>query len=112
IINDCIYRAWRPGNCDQTLNNVGNLIASQSFQNDLIETLVRIVARGRQSEGASPPESFQVYIAGYVQFWNHDDPGCDDVSWGWWPWDKPKITTTLRRRMNDLVNQINGVIES
>lgn len=70
------------------------------------------MAAGRQAGGTNPPEAFQIYIAGYVGFWNHDNPACDDVSFGYWRWSKPKLTRDLRKRMNDLVDQLNGVIKS
>ncbi|GME29000.1 putative esterase family protein [Neofusicoccum parvum] len=109
-VNDCILRAWLPGDCDQRLTGIGNKINDQPFKNQLIQTLVQVIAAGRQAKGANPPEAFQVYIAGYVGFWNHDNPACDDVSFGYWWFSKPKLTRDLRKRMNDLVDQLNGVI--
>ena len=111
-LNDCIYRAWRPGDCTQTLNNIEIEIATTAFESELIDLLVKIVLRGRAAGGAQPSESFQVYIGGYPQFWNHDDLGCNDISWGWYFWDKPTITTEVRRKMNDLVDQLNGVVQT
>ncbi|KAK4496239.1 hypothetical protein PRZ48_012219 [Zasmidium cellare] len=98
--------------CDTTLTNIANQIDSQAFQNQLIDTLIHVIAAGRQAEGANPPESFQVYIAGYVQFWNDDDPGCNDVSFSYWGFSTPKLTTTLRHRMNTLVDQLNDKIKA
>lgn len=111
-INDCILRAWLPGDCDQTLTRIGNEINDTPFKNKLIDTLIHVMAAGRQAGGTNPPEAFQIYIAGYVGFWNHDNPACDDVSFGYWRWSKPKLTRNLRKRMNDLVDQLNGVIKS
>lgn len=84
ILNDCIYRAWLPGDRDQTLTNLENKLASTDFENQLITTLVDVMARGRAEGRPDPPEGFQIYTAGYVQFWNHDDEACDHISWAWW----------------------------
>lgn len=73
-------------------------------------TLTRIVDAGRNAGGISPPESFSVFIIGYVPFWNAEDKYCDDVSWQWWGKSNLKLTTALRQRMNDMTNKLNTVI--
>jgi hypothetical protein len=81
----CIIRATRnPPDCDQKLTEIEQYVGSDRFKNKLYDTIFRVMFTVRASEGASPPVSFQFYVAGYVQFWNHDDPGCDEVSWPWW----------------------------
>jgi hypothetical protein len=97
------------GDCDQTLTNPENKLASTDFENQLITTLVDVMARGRAEGRADPPEGFQIYTAGYVQFWNHDDEGCDHISWAWWGQNVP-ILRGLRFRMNVLVDKLNNVI--
>lgn len=113
-INDCVHRFWRPGDCETTLNLVQNKISETDFTAELIQTLAAIVAAGRRAEGANPPASFQVYVAGYVQFWNDDDLGCDSIYWNVWPLDAPLLylTTQRRQQMNNLVDQLNAVIEA
>jgi hypothetical protein len=113
-INDCVHRFWRPSHCNDRLNNVQSIIQSQVFAAELVQTLTAIVSAGRIAEGASPPASFQVYVAGYVQFWNDGDPGRNNIYWNWWPWDSPKLylTTHLRHQMNVLVDQLNAVLQS
>lgn len=69
------------------------------------------MARGRVEGRADPPESFQIYTAGYVQFWNHDDEACDHITWAWWGRNVP-ILRGLRFRMNALVDKLNNVISS
>lgn len=111
ILNACVYRAWRPPNCLDALNALDEKIQSTATSNELISTLVQIVLRGREEKGADPPENFQLYISGYVQFWNHDDKGCDTVSWGWWT-SSTKLKTDVRKKMNDLVDDLNTVIKT
>ena len=93
------------------LNALDSKIQSTATSNELINTLVQIVLRGREEKGADPPENFQLYISGYVQFWNHDDKGCDSVSWGWWT-SSTKLTTDVRKKMNQLVDDLNAVIKT
>ncbi|KAI9711826.1 MAG: hypothetical protein M1820_001971 [Bogoriella megaspora] len=113
-IKACVYRPLPGFNaiCDDTLNDVSDKIKSAKFKAELVETIVKIVVAGRIAEGSNPPENFQVYLAGYVGFWNHDDPGCDNVSWSWFLGDRQWLTRDLRKRMNDLVDQLNDVIKS
>ncbi|KAF2166923.1 hypothetical protein M409DRAFT_22975 [Zasmidium cellare ATCC 36951] len=112
VINNCVIQLLSVVDCDTTLANVASQIDSQGFQNSLIDTFTHVLAAGRQAEGATPPESFQVYVAGYVQFWNDDDPGCNDVSYNFWGFSTPKLTTDVRHRMNVLVDRLNAKIKS
>ncbi|KAF4632520.1 hypothetical protein G7Y89_g5607 [Cudoniella acicularis] len=98
--------------CQTTLNDVQTQIASEQFELDLIDTLSRVALRGRTAAGATPPNSFQVYISGYVPFWNDVDMGCDEISWSIYPWREAKLTTTLRKQMNDLVDDLNTMIQT
>ena len=114
VINDCVHRFLSPGDCNDRLNNVTNIIQSPAFADELIQTLTIIVEAGQKAGGASPAASFQVYIAGYVQFWNDNDHGCDDQAWNVWPFDSPRLylTTGFRNQMNILVDQLNAAIQS
>ena len=81
---------------------------SEQFQGDLDKTFLDVVVKGRVNRGADPPKSFQLFVEGYVPFWNEVDKGCDTVSWVWWPWRSPAyLTTELRKRMNDIVRKLN-----
>ncbi|KAL9077076.1 MAG: hypothetical protein Q9157_003499, partial [Trypethelium eluteriae] len=112
IVN-CVYTPFPNFDCQGTLNNIGNTIASIEFKEELVQTLVNVVAAGRIARGCPTSENFQVYIAGYVGFWNHDDAGCDDVTWSWWSyWWSAYLTRDVRRQMNGLVDQVNGVISN
>ena len=80
---------------------------SEVFFGDLDKTFLDVVVKGRVSGGASPPESFQVFVNGYIPFGNEVDKGCDTVSWAFWPWRTAYLTTNVRRRMNDIVRKLN-----
>ena len=94
--------------CDDVLSGIERTIDSQDFQGKLDLVFLQTVLQGRKKEGANPPESFQLFVNGYVPFWNEVDTGCDTVSWEWWKETKDHLLTTkLRKRMNDLVRSVN-----
>ena len=108
----CVYTPYPfSPDCTKTLNGIGDKIDSIEFKTELIQTLVNIVAQGRLAKGANPPESFQLYLAGYIKFWNDVDPGCDEVSWSWWSFNALYLTRTVRKKMNDLTDQLNGILK-
>lgn len=98
--------------CDTVLNGTENKIQDPKFQGDLDNTLLAIVKKGRANGGANPPESFQLYVNGYVPFWNEVDTGCDTVTWKW-PWSRGDyfLTTELRTRLNKIVREANLQIQ-
>lgn len=111
-INSCIIRArgWPfIPECDTILSGIESKIESQDFQGQLDLIFLEIVVKGRSNAGASPPESFQLFVNGYVPFWNEVDTGCDTISWQYYPWNdgKRKLTTALRKRMNDIIRNLN-----
>ena len=75
-------------------------------------TLIRVVDAGRKAGGITPPESFSVFVVGYVPFWNADNTDCNSVSWQWWGYSDAKLNTGLRQQMNDLTLQLNAVIQA
>ena len=111
ILNDCIYRAWRPGDCDTTLRNFQKDLNEGNLRQKISLALFYIADEGRKAGGATPRENFQVYVTSYISFFNHDDPKCNEISWSYWGWSEPKLTTDLRRRLNDLTTQVNQVIK-
>ncbi len=68
IINNCICRIAFPGDCDALMDSLDSKFKDVDFPNQLNNTLVQVVLRGRQERGADPPESFQLYVSGYVPF--------------------------------------------
>ncbi len=95
-------------NCDSVLTAIENKLSDLGFQGALDQTILAIAIKGRVNGGANPPESFQVFVNGYIPFWNEVDEGCNTVSWEWW-WTTTDhlLTTQLRKRMNDIVRELN-----
>jgi hypothetical protein len=48
---------------------------------------------------------------GYPTFFNAETTACDDYSFGFWPLNKPPLTTQLRTSINNLVIQMNNAIQ-
>lgn len=111
IVNDCILQGWKPGNCEETLARVQRKIDTGELRNNINNALYHIAFEGRQAGGSDPPESFQVFVLGYLTFFNVDNPECDSVCWNPWPWkSEPKLRMPLRRRLNDLAVRVSEQI--
>lgn len=78
----------------------------KAFEYKVIDVFAMIMAKGR---GANP--SFQLYVTGYIQFWNDGNTQCDTVSWAPWYRQAAYLTTTLRKDMNSLVDKLNNLIK-
>ena len=112
IINDCIYRAWLPGDCQETLKNLQAEIDSGGIQAKITYGIASVLAAGKKAGGADPMDSFQVYILPYMSFWNEEATGCDEMTWGY-PWSsKPKLTRDLRKQLNGFARAVNDVIKA
>ncbi|KAM7215674.1 SGNH hydrolase-type esterase domain containing protein [Rhypophila decipiens] len=113
ILNDCIYRAWRPGNCDDTLNSLEAEIQNGHLKEKISLAMYKAAEAGRHGGGAEPREAFQLYVPGYIAFFNHDNPECDSVDWKWWTHlgDPVPLTVDLRKRLNQLVEEVNTLIK-
>ncbi|KAM7217368.1 SGNH hydrolase-type esterase domain containing protein [Rhypophila decipiens] len=81
ILNDCVFRAWRPQNCDETINRTVSLLMSTEYESRLRNTMLAVIAQGRKARGAYPPESFQLYVAEYANIFNDNNPECDQIDW-------------------------------
>jgi hypothetical protein len=101
-----------PKDCQNTLTNLQKEIDDGSIRDKINYALYQVVHAGRESGGATPRETFQVYVPGYIQFFNEQETACDQFSWGYWPFSKPKLTTDLRKQLNDKTRQINDQIKS
>ncbi len=111
ILNDCIYRAWFPGDCDTTLNNLQKDLDEGTLREKINVALFHVADEGRKAGGAIPRENFQVYVTSYMTFFNQDDLKCNDISWNYWAWSTLKLTTDLRKRLNDLTTQVSKAVK-
>ena len=71
------------------------------------EALTNLLAHGRGACSTDAPEGFQMFLNGYVPFWNEVDKGCDNVSWETVPPYCAYLTTTLRKRIYDIGRELN-----
>ena len=110
IVNDCIYRfkGVFSGDCDQTLQSSHNAITTE-LSGEVKTTLENIL------HANTHPDS-QLYLTGYVKFWDSETDRCDTVSWDYWQNSSEngsgdKMTEDRRRQMNSLVNVSNRVLD-
>nr|OQO27418.1 hypothetical protein B0A51_07869 [Rachicladosporium sp. CCFEE 5018] len=110
ILKNCIYQAWKTAECAESLQELQDQINSGTLQDKINVALYNVAATGRAAGGTNPSRSFQVFVLGYPTFFNDQDKWCDDVSFGYWPWRKPKLTAELRQQLNALTVAVNGAI--
>ncbi|KAL5045824.1 SGNH hydrolase-type esterase domain-containing protein [Aspergillus fruticulosus] len=111
ILNDCVYRVALPGDCQETLNNLQRELDSGSFQDKVNYGLFQVAHAGREAGGASPRESFQVFVLEYVTFFG-TGAECNDYSWSYFGWSTPKLSLALRQQLNDMVLKVNAAIKA
>lgn len=83
ILNNCIYRAWLPKDCQSTLNDLTQSLDDGSLRDKINTGLFHVAQAGRQAGGANPRESFQVYVTSYMTFFNQSNTECNDISWNY-----------------------------
>lgn len=111
-MNDCVYRGWRPGDCQETLDTLQKSIDDGTLRDKINYALYSVAHAGREAGGANPKESFQVYVLSYIQFFNEDTTACDEFTWTYWDWYKdPKLTTKLRKQLNAMTVAVNGELK-
>lgn len=111
ILFHCVFRPWGAGNCQQALADLQADIDSGILRDEVNFALYNVAHAGRQAGGALKREEFQVFVLSYITFFNEQDTGCDTISWGVWFYDKPKLTTTLRKQLNALTTAVNAEIK-
>ncbi|KAF2813236.1 uncharacterized protein BDZ99DRAFT_517511 [Mytilinidion resinicola] len=113
ILNDCVYRDWKPGDCQETLQGLQKEIDDGSLRDKINVALYAVAHAGRQAGGANPRESFQVYVLSYITFFNKVTTACNKFSWAYWWWmTTPKLTTDLRKQLNGFTRAVNAVIKA
>ena len=90
-------------------------VQDPEFHTAIDHNLLTIVAKGRMKKGAVPVEAFQVFVNGYIPFWNEVDEKCNNVSWALVRFAKQReasmLTTQIRKRMNGLVSSLNDQLQ-
>ncbi|RMZ84469.1 hypothetical protein DV738_g785, partial [Chaetothyriales sp. CBS 135597] len=115
ILNNCLLRLWRPGDCQESLDALYGEIDNGSLREKITYALFEVANAGRQAGGANPRVSFQVYVLEYPTFFSDAmSPECDSYTWTVWSYlfsGRLRLTTSLRTTLNDLIRKLNGVIK-
>ena len=116
VVSSCIFhpdfkRDYGPdypdpnGACYEAIRNSNNEINSDDFSKSLQQAFTDIINHPKVKGKAS----FKTFVTGYAQFFNQDDPACDNyglrIAFG------PLMKRPLRKALNDLVLHINSKIE-
>lgn len=108
IMNSCIFRfySFYSGTCEEALARSDKAMASSNFEQHLKLLIMEILDRVSWEKRPW----FNIYVTGYARFFNAETTQCDDASMGIW-WRGPKLKRSLRRRMNDMVKDVNHHIK-
>ncbi|KAI1375831.1 SGNH hydrolase-type esterase domain-containing protein [Hypoxylon crocopeplum] len=107
IVNACILHWMGYGDCSALLKSAHQKLddPGHAFEFELVSAFARILVRGRT---ANP--NFQLFVTGYLRFWDDQNPQCDTVSWAPSYRSPVYLKTTLRQDMNSLVLRLNDVL--
>jgi hypothetical protein len=111
IIEDCIYQFRRDkdygpefpdenGECAKTLQRAHETLNSLWFRRGLYDSITAITKDSRIRWNPR----FRLYLLGYAKLFNHEDPKCNDWSFGIWPGKKPRLTVELRHAINEVLD--------
>lgn len=108
IMNSCIFRfySFYSGTCESALLKSEAALASPDFAIRLRLAITEVLDRVQWEKRPW----FTVTVTGYARFFNADTDECDDSSFGVW-WRGPKLKKKLRRRMNQMVDDVNNKIK-
>ncbi|MCJ1376928.1 hypothetical protein MMC17_000018 [Xylographa soralifera] len=109
IVNACLYHWVGYGDCTQLLKDAHAALddPAQVFELKLIDTIRKILLRARRANAG-----FQLYIPGYIQFWNDQNPQCNTVSWAPSYKQAAYQIIALRSDMNSLVDALNTLLST
>lgn len=108
IVNACLYHWTGYGDCTQLLKDAHAALddPARVFYFKVVDVFSKIMVKARTANA-----SFQLYVTGYIQFWNDDNTQCDTVSWAPWYKASAPLTTTLRKDMNSIVDKLNDLLK-
>ena len=120
IIFNCILEAhfwggpiYRP--CDEQRKVSWDLLKSPNLVNNVDHLIKKAVAKGRKG---TVGDQFKLYVTGYAEFFNQDDPGCDGVTFARAANPKDdgkdhiKMTKKIRKDFNDMSRALNAAIQA
>jgi hypothetical protein len=111
IVNNCVYRFFRAGDCNAALDNAERKI-NTDMRAAVKNALQNLLNRARDPDGFNLP---QLYVTSYGRFWNDGTTQCNNANWAYWTnmfADKTFMTDPLRKRMNKLVDYVNQNISA
>lgn len=120
ILFNCIIESTQFGftptkPCDQQRQETHALIDSPELVNNIDHLIKEIVTKGRSG---TIGDAFRLYVTGFPEFFNEDDPGCDTVTFSRTanPVSDGKehimMTTDLRKDYNSMSRALNAAIQS
>ncbi|PYH81051.1 fibronectin type III domain protein [Aspergillus uvarum CBS 121591] len=92
--------------CDKQLARTKRVINGEAFG----RRLDFVIAAAKRKLGSNG----MIYYTGYAKIWAEDlSTVCDSVSWSTWNHDDPEMLTSAhRKKMNDLVDEVNSQISA
>jgi hypothetical protein len=120
ILFNCILETTEFGRnptkpCDQQRQDTHALIDDPQLVNNIDHLIKKIVTKGRSG---TIGDAFRLYVTGFPEFFNEDDPGCDSVTFARTanPVSDGKqhimMTTNLRSDYNSMSRALNTAIQS
>ena len=120
ILFNCILDAHIMGGppqrtCDEQRKHTWSLINSPDLVNNIDHLIKKTVIKGRTG---SIGDKFKLYVTGYGEFFNADDPGCDTVTFARTANPKPdgqdhtKLTRKLRKDFNQMSLKLNAAVQA
>lgn len=121
IIFNCIldYNFYGLGgkkrSCDDQRAHTWSLLNAPALVDNIATTIQKVVAKGRTG---AVGDAFKLYVTGYADFFNDQDPGCDTVTFARTANPKddgkthPMMTTALRGEFNAMSDALNKAISA
>ncbi|KAH8688824.1 SGNH hydrolase-type esterase domain-containing protein [Talaromyces proteolyticus] len=107
------YKPTKP--CDQQRQETHALIDSPDLVNNIDHLIKKTVTKGRSG---TIGDAFRLYVTGFPEFFNENDPGCDTVTFARTANPVPDgnehimMTTDLRKDYNSMSRALNTAIQS
>ena len=115
LVTRCIYGIWffTPGKtCDDVIKSSREKIANPDFQSGFIKVINKALEKGTDAVGPT----FKVFVVGYAQFFNEQNPVCNDkqlLTPGYLnPHRHGTLTIELRQTLNELARALNAAIQT
>jgi hypothetical protein len=115
ILETSLYGGPPTKPCDQQKQDTWALLQSMDLVNNIDHLIKKIVTKGRSGTIGN---DFRLYVTGFPEFFNEDDPGCNSVTFARTANPNPDgkdhimMTTELRSEYNSMSVALNAAIQS